>query len=81
MDSVWREKGREFRIQTRIDPVLILGNGDLAVIGRNGLGNAAKVLQCVIVHTNPVANIAMGHALNIEQITERKSLYKDCDFG
>ena len=62
--------GLEFRIQTWINPVFILGNGDLAVIGRNSLGNPAKVRQCVIVHADPVSNVTESHAFDVKQVAE-----------
>ena len=77
--SVVRRPCLEFRVQARINPILVLGNCNLAVIRRNGLRNAAEILQSVVVHANPVGDVAAGHAFNVEKIAERQGRNKDGD--
>ena len=71
----------KFRIQARINPILVLSNRNLAVIRRNSLCDATEILQGIVVHADPVADIAAGHALNVEQIAERQGCNKDRDLG
>ena len=55
-------------VQRRTHPVFVLGNRYLAVIGSNRLRDTAKVVQRIVVDTEPVGNITAGHALDVEVV-------------
>ena len=50
-------------------PVLIFCHCHLAVVRSNGLGDSAEVSQRVIVDSQPVCDVAAGHAFDVEVIT------------
>ena len=70
----------EVFIQDRADPVFVPGNRHLTVIRGNRWSHAAKIGQRVIVHPDPVPDIAFRHAFGIKVITVGKGSDKDGDF-
>ena len=70
--SVVLGPGLKLFVNARVDPILVLGNSNLTVVRGNGLRDSAKVGQCVIVDTDPVADIAIGKSLDVEVVAERE---------
>jgi len=64
-------------VQAGIDPVLVFRDGYLTVVRRDCLRNPAKVGQRVVVGSDPVEDVAAGHAFNVEIVAERQCGNKD----
>ena len=73
--------GLKVLVQARIDPIFVFGNGHLAIIRRNRLCDPTKIGNGIVVHPDPVADIAAGHSLDIEIIAVRQCRHKDGYFG
>ena len=69
----------EVFIQDRADPIFIPGNRHLAVIRGNRRSHAAKIGQRVIIHPDPVPDIAFGHSFSVKVITVGEGRDKDRD--
>ena len=69
----------EIFIQDRADPVLVPGNRYFTVVRSDSRGHAAKIGQRIIVHPDPVPDIAFGHAFGVKVITVGKGSDKDRD--
>ena len=73
--------GLEIFIDAGVDPVLVFGDSDLAVVRRNRLSDASEIGNGVVVDPKPVADVAAGHSLDVEIITERQSRHEDGYLG
>ena len=57
-------------VHAGVNPVLVLLNGDLAVVGSDRLSDSPKIGKRIVVDPNPVADITAGDSFNVEIVTK-----------